>query len=103
MAPDGEPARSQRSTSVGGSKSDCDDDAMADALSSCTTATTDQDIDCLLLKLFESYEIVNAYLEEKRALNNIQAALDTVVEVVQRVVSTSASPSCMEEAIQTLQ
>ncbi len=103
MAPDGEPARSQRSTSVGGGgKSDCDD-AMADAPSSRTTATTDQDTECLLLELFESYEIVNAYLEEKRAPDNIQAALDTVVEIVRRVVSTLASPSRTEEAIRTLQ
>lgn len=70
MAPDGKPTRSQRSTSVGGGKSDCED-AMADTLSSRTTATTNQDTDCLLLELFESYEIVNAYLEEKRALDNI--------------------------------
>jgi len=101
MAPDGEPARSQRSTSVGGGKSDCND-AMADTPSSRTTATTDQDTDCLLLELFELYKIVNAYLEEKRAPNNIQAALDTVVKIVRRVMSTPASLSCTEEAIQIL-
>jgi hypothetical protein len=75
----------------------------ADVPSSRTTATTDQDTDCLLLELFELYKIVNAYLEEKRAPNNIQAALDTVVDIVRHVVSTPALLSCTEEAIRTLQ
>ena len=71
--------------------------------SSRTTATTDQDTDCLLLKLFGLYKIVNTYLEEKRAPNNIQAALDIVVEIVRHVVLIPALLSCIEEAIRTIQ
>ena len=35
--------------------------------------------------------------------NNIQAALDTVVEIVRHVVSTLVSLSCTKEAIRILQ
>jgi hypothetical protein len=81
IALDSKPAYSQYSTNIGSSRSNCNN-IIADMPSSCTTATTDQDTDCLLLELFELYKIVNTYLEEKRVPNNIQAALDTVVEIV---------------------
>jgi hypothetical protein len=106
MAPDCEPARSQHSTSVsdggGSGSSDRDgDDAMADAPSRLTTP--DRETECTLVELFESYEIVDAYLKEKRAPERVQAELDAMVKLVRRVVMTPPTPSCTEEAIKTLQ
>jgi hypothetical protein len=79
MAPDSKPARSQRSTSGGGSGSDCDD-AMADA-SSTRISTPDRDTECTLVALFESYEIVETYLREKGAPESVQAELDAMVHL----------------------
>jgi hypothetical protein len=102
MAPDCEPARSQRSSSSGGGGgSDCDD-AMADAPST-RLSTPDRDTECTLVELFESYEIVDTYLKEKGAPERVQAELDAMVELVRRVVMTPPTPSCTEEAIKTLQ
>jgi hypothetical protein len=67
------------------------DDAMADAPSRLTTP--DCEIECTLVELFESYEIVDAYLKEKRALESIQAELDAIVELVRRVVMTPPTSS----------
>ena len=100
MAPDSEPARSQRSTSGGGSSSDCDD-TMADAPST-RMSTPDRDTECTLVELFESYEIVEAYLKEKGALERVLGELDTIVELVQHIVTTLPTASCIEEAIKTL-
>jgi hypothetical protein len=105
MAPDCEPARSQRSASGGGGggggSSDRDvDDAMADAPSRLTTP--DREIECTLVELFELYEIVDAYLKEKRALESVQVELDTMVELVQRIVMTPLISSWIEEAIKIL-
>src|SRR4030081_3102440 len=106
MAPDCEPARSQRSASGGGGggggSSDRDvDDAMADAPSRLTTP--DRETECTLVELFESYETVDAYLKEKRAPESVRAELDAMVELVRRVVMTPPIPSHIEEAIKTLQ
>ena len=85
MAPSSEPARSQRST-IGGSSSsgssdrDRNDDAMEDAPSRLTTP--DRETECTLVELFESYETVDAYLKEKRALESVQVELDAIVELV---------------------
>ena len=49
------------------------------------------------------YKIVNAYLKEKRALEGVQAQLDAMVKLVQRVVMTPLTPSYIEGAIKTLQ
>ena len=103
IAPNSELARSQRSTDGdgGGGGSDCDD-AMGDAPSTRIT-TPDRETECTLVELFESYKIVDAYLKEKRALERVQAELDAIVELVRRVVIGPPTPSCIEEAIKTLQ
>ena len=103
MAPDGEPARSQRSAVGGGGSSGSSDrdDAMADAPSRLTTP--DRETECTLVELFESYETVDAYLKEKRAPESVRAELDAMVELVRRVVMTPPIPSHAEEAIKTLQ
>ena len=74
---------------------------MADAPSRLTTP--DRETECTLVELFESYEIVDAYLKEKRALESVQAELDAMVELVRRVVMTPPTSSRIEEAIKTLQ
>lgn len=63
MALDSEPARSQRSSDR--------DDAMADAPST-RMSTPDRDTECTLVELFESYEIVDAYLKEKGAPERVR-------------------------------
>jgi hypothetical protein len=74
---------------------------MADAPSRLTTP--DRETECTLVELFESYEIVDAYLKEKRAPESVQAELDAMVELVRRVVMTPPTSSRTEEAIKTLQ
>src|SRR5580700_114510 len=101
MAPDSKPACSQHSTDGGGGSSDCDD-AMADAPST-RLSTLDRDTECILVELFESYEIVDTYLKEKGAPGRVQAELDAMVEHVRRVIMTRPTPSRTEEAIRTLQ
>jgi hypothetical protein len=107
MAPDCEPARSQRSASGSGSGSSSGssnrdvDDAIADAPSRLTTPN--QETECTLVELFELYKIVDAYLKEKKAPKSVQAELDAMVELVQRVVITPLTPSRTKEAIKTLQ
>jgi hypothetical protein len=76
------------------------DDTIVDAPSQLTTP--DREIECTLVELFELYEIVDAYLKEKRALESVQVELDAMVELVQRVMMTPPTSSWIEEAIKTL-
>jgi len=75
---------------------------MADA-SSTRISTPDRDTECTIVELFESYEIVDAYLKEKGAPEHVQAELDAMVEAVRCVIMTPPTSSRTEEAIKTLQ
>jgi hypothetical protein len=61
MAPGSQPACSL--SGGGDSSSDCDE-AMADAPST-RISTPDRDTECTIVELFESYEIVDAYLKRR--------------------------------------
>jgi hypothetical protein len=101
MAPKSAPTHSRRSFSSGGGEDDYDD-AMAD-VSSTQLPAPNEDIDCTIMNLFESYETVKTYLKEKGAPERVRAELDAMVELVRRVVMTPSALSRTEEAIKTLQ
>ena len=52
-----------------------------------------RDTACTIVELFESYEIVDAYLKEKGAQERVQTELDETVEVVRRVIMTPPTSS----------